>query len=186
MDGREIIGLFIAREERAVSEAQQACGAYLKKIALNILGDERDAEECVLDALHAAWNSIPPAEPDDLFAYLSRLTRNRALNLYAASRAQKRGSGGACVPLSELGEIASSSEDPVDSVQAEELKAAINGFLSGLPREKRNIFVSRYWYFDEIKDIAKRTGRTENNIAVMLSRLRGKLKKYLNERGFII
>lgn len=186
MDGKRITELFLARDERAITEAMEAYGAYCRRIALNVLGDERDAEECVLDALHAAWRSIPPNEPERLGAYLSRLTRNLALNRYAAMTAEKRAKCGASIPLSELGDVVSNTDDPLEAAQERELAAAINGFLASLPREKRDVFVSRYWHFDDLKEIARRTGRTENNTAVMLMRLRGKLKKYLEERGFII
>jgi RNA polymerase sigma-70 factor (ECF subfamily) len=48
------------------------------------------------------------------------------------------------------------------------------------------MFILTYWYEDEIKEIAKRCGMSENNVSVTLSRTRKKLKDYLTERGYSI
>jgi len=53
-------------------------------------------------------------------------------------------------------------------------------------KEKRKIFVSRYWYFMSIGEISEKTGKTEKAIHNILSRTRKKLKKYIEERGFEI
>lgn len=44
--------------------------------------------------------------------------------------------------------------------------------------------VMRYWYADSIKTIALTMNMTENSVVAVLNRLRQKLQKYLNERGF--
>ena len=44
----------------------------------------------------------------------------------------------------------------------------------------------RYWYAFSVSDIAKKFGKTETNISVILSRLRGELKEFLTERGYEI
>ena len=48
----------------------------------------------------------------------------------------------------------------------------------------RKIFLQRYWYADSVRTIARRFAMSENNVSVMLSRLRGKLKTQLHERGY--
>ncbi|MBQ3868937.1 MAG: RNA polymerase subunit sigma-70, partial [Clostridia bacterium] len=73
MEDKKITELFIRRDGSAVKYAAEKYGAYLHATARNILGDERDAEECVNDAYMAAWNSIQPNEPVDLRTYLSKL-----------------------------------------------------------------------------------------------------------------
>lgn len=60
MDDERIIELFWSRDEGAVPAAQEKYGAYCRAVALGILGDARDAEECVNDALYLLWNAIPP------------------------------------------------------------------------------------------------------------------------------
>ena len=62
----------------------------------------------------------------------------------------------------------------------------INRFLKGLTEDRRAMFILRYWYAESITDIAKKLELTENNVSVTLSRIRGKLKEHLTERGFNI
>ncbi len=186
MDDSALLELFIRRDQDAVAEAESRYGAYCRRVALNITGDERDAVECFSDALFAAWNSIPPAVPADLGAYLARLTRNSALDVIEKRRAHKRGSGAAETALSELGEIASALGDPAEEAEKKELAGAINDFVNGLSPEKRRLFAARYWWFYDINDIAERTGKSPESIRVSLFGMRGKLKNYLIKRGFII
>ena len=54
MDDKELIRLYQARDERAITESEQKYGSFLRRIALNLLGSPEDAEECVNDALLAA------------------------------------------------------------------------------------------------------------------------------------
>ena len=75
MTDEEIIALFFERSERAISELAEKHGAAVRRVARNILGDERDAEECVNDTWLGAWNSIPPARPSPLRTYVCRIAR---------------------------------------------------------------------------------------------------------------
>ena len=80
MNDNEIVALFFARKENAISAAAEKYGRYCHTIAHNILSSRPDAEECVNDTYLNAWNSIPPQKPDNLAAYLGKITRNLALN----------------------------------------------------------------------------------------------------------
>ena len=59
----------------------------------------------------------------------------------------------------------------------------ISDYLRMIDREKRNIFLSRYWYYDSIADIAKAYGMSESKIKTTLFRTRRKLKEYLKDKG---
>ena len=63
MDDSEIIALFFERSERAIDELTRKYGPAARRLAGNILGDGRDAEECLNDGCFALWNAIPPARP---------------------------------------------------------------------------------------------------------------------------
>ena len=93
MNDQEIIALFWARQESAISATADKYGRYCHSIAYNILYNHFDAEECVNDTYLGAWNSIPPQKPNNLSAYLGRITRNFALNRYKRNTVAKRGSG---------------------------------------------------------------------------------------------
>ena len=103
MEDSEIIDLYWRRDESAVSETEKKYGALCRGVAQNILKSAEDAEECVNDALHQAWTSIPPQRPDKLGAWLGKVTRNLALNAWKRDRTQKR-QGGITALLDELAE----------------------------------------------------------------------------------
>ena len=85
MEDREIVALFLQRDERALARAQEKYGAYCLSIAGRIAPDE--AEEAVDDALLGAWNAIPPHRPAELSTFLGKLTRRAALKLRRAANA---------------------------------------------------------------------------------------------------
>ena len=184
MDEREIIELFLKRDEAAVLHVKQQFGARLKRIAFGIVHDERTAEECEQDALFDAWNSIPPNEPHGyLFAYLARLARCRAIDRLAAEKTSKRST--VLVELtSELASVLPSGDDVEKTAEADELMRLINAFLDDLPKHKRDIFVRRYWFMDSVSDIARMTGSGESRVKMILYRLREKLKAYLDKHGY--
>ena len=185
MGDKELLELFSARDQRAISEAKTAYSAYCIKVALNVTGDLRDAEECFQDALYSAWESIHKTRPKELRAYLARLTRNAALDLYDKRMAKKRGGGAVETALSELGEISSRIGDPADEAERNELARAIVAFVNALPQEKATLFTARYWWFDDVADIAKRCEKSPNRVRVELHRIREALKDYLKKRGFL-
>lgn len=184
MDDRDIINLYWARAHQAITETASKYGSYCRSIAQNILGSQEDAEECVNDTYLHAWNSIPPNRPDVLSAYLGKLTRNLSFDRFRTNHADKRGGGEICLVLDELAECVSGEETVEDEVTRQELIQTINEFLVLLPKDKRNIFLSRYWYVLPVSEIARKHGMTVGNVSVILSRIRTKLKAYLIERGY--
>ena len=179
-----IIQLYWDRDESAISATSEKYGAYCRSIAMNILGDREDAEECVNDTYLGVWNSIPPHRPNVLPAFLGKITRNLSLNKYRQKHAEKRGCGQMGAVLDELAECVSDKSDIEQDIDRKELIKEINQFLGTLPQVKRGIFVGRYWRADSISEIAARYGMTENRVSVTLNRLRKQLNRYLSERGF--
>ena len=68
-------------------------------------------------------------------------------------------------------------------MDANELSDLLDGFLETLDKRSRIMFVRRYWYSDSISDLAERFQISNNNVSVRLSRIRGKLKRYLKKEG---
>ena len=92
MEDFEIVELYWDRDENAIAQSELKYGKYCGTIARNILFNREDTEECVNDTWIRAWQSIPPNRPENLGAYLGKITRNLALNMYEKMNAQKRGS----------------------------------------------------------------------------------------------
>lgn len=87
------------------------------------------------------------------------------------------------ISFDELGECVADSEDINETVDKKELAGFINEFLKGLSREKRIVFVRRYWYFDSVPQIAEMCGMSEEKVKSMLMRMRSRLRDFLKERG---
>ena len=101
MEDTQIVALFFARSEEAISETSKKYGRYLKTIAGNVLPSSEDVEEILNDVYLAAWNSIPPNRPPVLKYYLSRIVRNLSFKRIEYLTAEKRG-GNADILLQEL------------------------------------------------------------------------------------
>ena len=181
MQDHEIIDLYFARDEHAILQTQQQYGSYCKAIAMNVLHDESDSEECVNDTYLAAWNSIPPNKPEHLGAYLARLTRNISINRYKSRTTERRGGGEFALSLDELDDCVADTDK-----SAEELGKLINAFLAGEKKEARQVFIRRYFYGDSIESIAKRFTFSESKIKSMLHRTRLALREYLTQNGVYI
>lgn len=185
MHDEKIISLFEERNEQAISESERQYGALCRSVARNITGNAEDAEECLNDAMLAAWNAIPPAKPKNFCAYLLRLVRNAAFNRYHAAHTDKRSAANLAGSVDELAEIIPDKGDVVSEIERREMLAAVDLFLQGLPQRQRDLFVRRYWYADDIAALSQMFHMTESHVTVTLSRIRKRLKKHLEKEGLL-
>lgn len=186
MDDNKIIDLFWDRNETAIEEISAVYGRYCRKIAFNILASEEDVEECLNDTWLGAWNSIPPARPDCLSAFLGKITRNLAISRYRAGHAIKRTGDRLSESIDELGEITGLSSDNVEeAVDKKALETAINKYLDTCTQKQRRLFVRRYFYMDSVAEIADLYGLGQSDVKVTLLRMRRSLKKMLEEEGLM-
>jgi RNA polymerase sigma-70 factor (ECF subfamily) len=183
MQDNEIVDLYWARNENAITETNVKYGSYCRKIAMNIVGSAEDSEECINDTYLSAWNTMPEERPDLLAPYLATIIRNHALTLYRKAHSIKRGAGQTALALDELLEVADSSSTE-DMVDMSLLSEHINTFLSGLTANDRIAFVRRYYYVDPLSDIAAKLSMSESAVKSLLFRLRQKLKTYLIREGY--
>ena len=182
MDDTKIIELYWLRSESAILQTAKKYGKFCYRIAYNILSDHQHSEECVSDTYIKTWESIPPQRPQKLMAFIGKITRNLALNRYQYERAQKR--SGAVIPIEELENCLAGcdGEDALDSIALRDL---LNGFLEDLSPVDRKIFLRRYWYFSEIREIARESAMTEGQVKMRLHRLRAALKLRLEQEGLL-
>jgi RNA polymerase sigma-70 factor (ECF subfamily) len=181
MDEMHIVNLYFARDERAIKETQAKFGRLCHTISYNILHNHQDAEECVNDTYVGIWNAIPPANPDDLTAFVCRIARNISLKKLEHSNRKKRASV-TLVSLDELAEILP-DESIGDGMETEEIGKHISNFLRGEKEDVRNVFIRKYYFFDSIEDIARQYGFTQSKVKNMLYHTRNKLKEYLIKEG---
>jgi len=185
MEDRQIVELYWSREETAVTESSAKYGGYCYAIAFRILCGREDAEECVNDTWLRAWNAMPPRRPERLDTFFGRLTRNLSLDRWRSLRAAKRTPDQTALALEELAECAAPG-GVEETLDAAALTASLDRFLASLPREKRVLFLRRYWYLCSVRDIAAQTGRKEAAVAAALFRLRNQLRAHLEKEGFAL
>lgn len=185
MDDKEIVRLFEQRSETAITETTQKYGTLCRRIAMQILGNTHDAEECIDDMLVRVWNAIPPAHPLPLAPYLTTVLRRICFDRYDAEKTEKRGSGQTAVAADELSEVLADKENVEVTVDTKALRAAINRFLGELPKESRVMFLERYYLLERFSEIAKTHHIGLSKAKMMVFRTRDKLKAYLEQEGYL-
>ena len=180
MEDSQIIDLFFARSEEAIQTLSEKYGAIYRRLSLNILRDPMDAEECVNDAYLAVWKTVPPAKPSPFLPYLCRIVRNLSIERYRKRRAAKRDDA-LTLSWDELEPCLPSAGSPEEETDARELTRLINRYLESLSQQDQLLFMRRYWFLDSYQEIAKLSGLSEKNVSVQLTRLRQKLRIYLQK-----
>ena len=178
----DIIELLERRDESGLALLKEKYADYCYSIIYHLLRDHEQTEEALSDVFLRIWNSIPPARPLRLRAYLAKTARNIALDYIKRNSAEKRSA--VTVLLDELAECipdGSGSEDLASNI---DLTDAINRFLRNLPIEQRRVFIKRYWYMSSIADTAISFGMSESKVTSILFRVRNKLKEHLTKEGF--
>lgn len=183
MEDGQIIDLYWQRDQQAIEETSNKYGPFLYGLSWNILRSRPDAEECVNDTYLRTWNAIPPARPGAFQSWLGRITRNLSLDRWKLSRAQKRGGEEMELLLGELDVCVPAPHQTERHLEDQEIAALISVFLRKLPRERRVIFLRRYWYGDDIDAIAKKLGCSQGKVKSALFRTRNALRAYLEDEG---
>ena len=184
MEDKQIVELYWARQENAISETDKKYGRYCYYIANGILCSDEDSKEVVNDTYLKLWNTIPTKRPEALKPYVGMISSQTALDRYEARGAAKRGSGQIPAVLDELAECipdSSTCDDIGDNIA---LSDAMNRFIASLPKKTRNIFLKRYFYLVSVTDVAKEYSMSESSVGMLMLRTRKKLKHFLQKEGF--
>lgn len=184
MEDEKIVELFLSRDKNAVAAVSEKYGSRLRAVACRITADEQVAQECENDTYLEVWNRIPPNEPGAyLFPYLSRIIRHIALNRCLEQNRQKR--------RADITELTAEMEQCLpapDDVEAEIDGAVLGGIISDFlhtqPREKRIMFVCRYYYLDPVAVIAEKLQVSQSKVKTTLFRMRRDLRQYLVKEGY--
>ncbi len=185
MNDRKLIQLYKDRDEEALRLTREQYGGYIRRIALRILRDSRDAEETENDVYLRLWQTIPPQEPASFRSYAGMLARQSAVDKYRCINRIKRGGGEAQAALEEL-ENSLFSENGEDFADELALKDALERFLKSLKERSRRLFIRRYWYFSSVSEMAEDYRMSEAAVRMDLSRTLRKLRDFLKREGFAL
>ena len=183
MEDKTIVDLYWQRSDRAIPETEIKYGGYCHTIAMRIVNNNEDAEECVNDTWLGAWNSMPENRPSHLAPYLATLTRWLSLTRVKAQNRLKRGGNEITLSLEELDSELGEGTDLAQQIELKELSDYLDMFLTGLPAEERKVFLARYWFAASIREISEKSSYSESKVKSMLLRTRCKLKKALEAEG---
>ncbi len=181
MDDIKIIELYFERNEQAINETDLKYGRLCHSIAYNILGNLSDCEECVNDTYIGLWNAIPPTRPNNFMAFVLKIARNLSLKRLEFLTREKRAKN-KLVSFSEL-ETVLPNQSYAPNISDVDVGRIINRFLLEQKPEVRNVFIRKYFFFDTIKEIAKRYSFSDSKVKNMLFNTRNRLRDYLIKEG---
>lgn len=185
MEDEKIVELFCQGSESAIVESENKYGEAIKRLSFGITDSMEDAAECLNDTLMTAWKTVPEVRPANLGAYLYKIARNLSLDIIRKHNTAKRQEGMA-VALSELEGCIPDESVCTQAVEGGELSEVIDEWLAALDKQKRQIFMRRYFLMEPVEVISLRLGVKKNTAASILRRLRKYLKKYLEDKGYQI
>ena len=184
VDDNAIIALFNKRDEQAREQLKLKYGAACRQIAYNILKNREDAEEILSDTLLKVWNNVPPDLPDNLGGYVYKTARYEALEAYRRKNRKMRGGDAVTVSVNELSDCVPSNNDVEAVMDQKYLASLLDRFFAELGEDQRRIFLCRYFYNMEYKEIAKKYGTGLSRVKMSVLRTKKKLKEFLSKEGY--
>lgn len=177
---REIINLFIRRDERAIKETKLKYGKYVRLCIGRIVEIKEDIEECENDTYLKAWNSVHKIQPVHLPAYLCRIAYHEALGKLGYYSAEKR-----------CGETTDFNLEPEimyykNLCEYKVTEVLIDEFIDGFSTEKKEVFRLRFYEGASYEDISSEMGFSIGKTAMMVKRMKEKLKNHLIENDIYI
>ena len=185
LSDEQIIALYNERDERAIKETDAKYRAKLLAVARSVLHDVRDCEECLNDTYVRVWNSIPPACPDSLRAFLISITRRNAFNYYKAAKRKKRIPSDMVSSLSDLDGMLADSDAFYTEQEANRLGELLSGFVDTLSDRRAFVFMSRYYLCRPIAEIARKLCCSESTVHKEIAVIKQMLQQLLESEGYL-
>lgn len=144
--------------------------------ARSYVKDDAVAQDVVQDAFTSMWRRRSKLDTEgSIKAYLYKVVRNKALNAIRNDSLRS-------VRQSEYADEATDVVDPVDTVDATQLRGKLNAWIEALPeRQREALMLSRFdgLSHSEIADVMGVSARTVNNHLVSALRfLRNKVTAF--------
>jgi RNA polymerase sigma-70 factor (ECF subfamily) len=152
-------------------------------LAMSILRNRHDAEDTVQRAFLNAMENLDEFRGDAPFAaWINRIAANAALKLLRARRRFESGSHREEGDVAHPELIADWRYDPVEALEKEELRAALDEAIAALPESQRLAFLLRDVAGLSTDEAACELGIRPGNLKVRLLRARLTLREALTRR----
>jgi RNA polymerase sigma-70 factor (ECF subfamily) len=166
-------------DEEALALIIDRYGAYVGTVIHNIIGGSmarEDVEETTSDVFIALWRNAEQPQDAKLRQWLGAVARNKAKN--------KLRELGEELPLEE-DYIPGALVDPEDSATEREERRIVRCAVLGMKPTDREIFLRHYYGLQPVAQVAESMRLNISTVKLRLLRGREKLRKTLEEGGFL-
>lgn len=140
--------------------------------------NDEDIEEIASDVFLVIWQNQKKLDINkEIKPYIAGITKNLIMKKQRNIAKQK-------LNIENLEKTIHSNIDVYYTTEEKEKTAIIMGELEKMKEEDKNIFMSYYYFSKKIKDISKELKISEIKVKSRLSRIRKRLKKELEKRGY--
>ena len=174
-----------AGDREAFARLVDETSGHIYRVALQILGDEQDAEDVLQETYIKAFRSLPYFEGrSSLTTWLYRIAVNEALMMVRKRKPQ-------AISVEESNSFDAEAESdrmeivdwcclPEGELLSSESRRFLDRAVQALPANLRVVFVMRDLEGRSIQDTAEALGLSENNVKTRLLRARLRLRQELS------
>lgn len=174
---QQILKLMQQDPERGLSLILDRYGGLMNAIALNILKNPQDAEDCISEVLMRFWKHHQSLLAEEaLRGYLCSTTRNAAIDMLRKKQKRMEQSLEA-----ELQEYMALPDTALEHLSSEYIMKQIES----LGEPTGTILLRRYWYCESVKEIAAALHMSPSAVQSRLFRGRNQLKEKLIQGGIV-
>jgi RNA polymerase sigma-70 factor (ECF subfamily) len=161
-EDRELAQAFARRESWAFDEAYRRYGSLLFSVALNVLHNAEDAEDCLHDVLVRVWKNPQAFAVDrgSVRAFLVVCVRNDAISRQRSAARRMR-----------LSEQITHEQDTVEELHVEDFveQRRVRDAIAQLPEEQRNAVLLAFFGGKTHVEIAKELGQPLGTVKSRIS-----------------
>lgn len=179
MKESKLIKQYMQNKELNIEEVIEDYTNYIYIVVKNRdlkLSDE-DIEEIISDVFLAVWKNQKNLDTNkEMSAYLTGIAKN----VYSKKIRKFKN----IVDIEKYENILYNDENIDDKIEETQKSNMIMAEIYAMKKEDKDIFILYYYYSKSMKEIAKELKITEYKVKSRLFRIRKKLKKILEKRGY--
>lgn len=177
IDEQELLQRLRRGDTASLEELMERYTAYVAAVVARILpGQPQEWEEVTADVFLCAWRERKKLRTGKVKSWLGTVARNRALNQLRRQRE--------LLPLEE-DVLVLTQDSPQRELEAREAAELVRTALEGLEENDRELFVRHYYYGQTVEKAALEMGMNESTAKTRLRRGREKLRRRLEQEGYI-